>query len=58
MSVDIRLMKIENVGRKPGLEVWRVNKFELEEVPKEEIGKFYSGDCYVLLSVRVRKRVN
>ena len=52
MSVEIRLMNINDVGKKKGLDVWRVNNFELEEVPKEEHGVFYSGDCYVLLNVR------
>ncbi|XP_067001407.2 villin-1 [Anabrus simplex] len=29
--------------------VWRVNQFELEEVPEKEHGIFFSGDSYVIL---------
>lgn len=31
------------------LEVWRINGSAKNLVPKEEIGKFYSGDCYIVL---------
>ncbi|KAL1569389.1 Villin-3 [Salvia divinorum] len=31
------------------LEVWRINGSEKTAVPAEEIGKFYSGDCYIVL---------
>ncbi|THU54582.1 hypothetical protein C4D60_Mb10t26610 [Musa balbisiana] len=31
------------------LEVWRINSSAKSPVPKEEIGKFYSGDCYIVL---------
>ncbi|XP_041999575.1 villin-2-like [Salvia splendens] len=31
------------------LEVWRINGNEKTAVPAEDIGKFYSGDCYVVL---------
>jgi hypothetical protein len=31
------------------LEIWRVENFELEPVPKKEYGQFYAGDSYVLL---------
>ncbi|KAJ4978165.1 hypothetical protein NE237_008945 [Protea cynaroides] len=30
-------------------EVWRINGNAKTPVPKEEIGKFYSGDCYIVL---------
>ncbi|XP_043690540.1 villin-2-like isoform X2 [Telopea speciosissima] len=30
-------------------EVWRINGSAKTPVPKEEIGKFYSGDCYIVL---------
>ncbi|WOL06707.1 villin-3-like [Canna indica] len=33
------------------LEVWRINGSAKDPVPKEEIGKFYSGDCYVVLYI-------
>ncbi|KAK9075856.1 hypothetical protein SSX86_004185 [Deinandra increscens subsp. villosa] len=30
-------------------EVWRINGSAKTPVPKEDIGKFYSGDCYIVL---------
>ncbi|XP_068658853.1 villin-2 isoform X2 [Aristolochia californica] len=31
------------------VEVWRINGSVKTPIPKEEIGKFYSGDCYIVL---------
>lgn len=31
------------------LEVWRINGSAKSPVPQEDIGKFYSGDCYIIL---------
>lgn len=31
------------------LEVWRITESSKTPVPKEDIGKFYSGDCYIVL---------
>ncbi|TKY53361.1 Villin-2 protein [Spatholobus suberectus] len=31
------------------IEVWRINGNAKTALPKEEIGKFYSGDCYIAL---------
>lgn len=36
-------------GRAPGVEVWRVEQFEIKPWPKEEHGKFYKGDSYIVL---------
>jgi len=30
--------------------VWRVKKFQLDPVISSELGKFYSGDCYLIFS--------
>ena len=30
-------------------EIFRVDHFDLVQVPDEDHGKFYSGDCYVVL---------
>ena len=30
-------------------EIFRVDNFDLVQVPDEDHGKFYSGDCYVIL---------
>ena len=34
---------------KSAKEVYRVDNFDLLQVPEEDYGKFYSGDCYVIL---------
>ncbi|KAI7747483.1 hypothetical protein M8C21_025899 [Ambrosia artemisiifolia] len=31
------------------IEVWRINGSAKTPVPKEDIGKFYGGDCYIVL---------
>ena len=31
------------------IEVYRVNNFELESIPEKDYGKFYNGDCYVVM---------
>ncbi|VDL89548.1 unnamed protein product [Schistocephalus solidus] len=40
----------EKVGKatEPFLFVWRVKQFKLEDVPNEDIGKFYNGDSYIV----------
>lgn len=37
-------------GQRVGLEIWRINQFKVEKWPKEEYGKFYSGDSYIILN--------
>lgn len=36
-------------GQKAGLEIWRVEKMEVNNWPEDQYGSFYSGDCYVCL---------
>lgn len=36
----------DGTGKK---EIWRVEDFDLKPVPSEKYGKFFSGDCYVIL---------
>lgn len=36
-------------GKKIGIEIWRIEKFKVVAWPKEEYGKFYSGDSYIIL---------
>jgi len=35
----------------PQLFIWRIEKFQVNEWPKEEYGSFYSGDSYIVLNV-------
>ncbi|XP_029285380.1 scinderin like a [Cottoperca gobio] len=39
-----------NAGKKPGLQVWRIEKMDLAPVPTAFFGQFYSGDSYILLN--------
>ena len=41
---------LENAGKKIGLEIWRVNNFDLEDVPISQYGKFFKGDSYIILN--------
>lgn len=40
----------EGAGEKPGLEIWRIVKFKVTHWPKEDYGKFYNGDSYIILN--------
>lgn len=40
-----------NVGQKPGLCIWRIERFNLKKLKPSEYGKFYSGDSYLILNV-------
>jgi gelsolin len=41
----------KGVGQEPGLKVWRIEKFCIVEVPKEQVGNFFDGDSYIILNV-------
>lgn len=36
-------------GKKPGLQVWRIENLDLKPVPEALHGSFYTGDAYLLL---------
>ncbi|XP_019936216.1 scinderin like a [Paralichthys olivaceus] len=41
--------EFEIAGKKPGLQVWRIEKMDLTQVPPQLYGEFFSGDAYILL---------
>ncbi|XP_008295305.1 scinderin like a [Stegastes partitus] len=41
--------EFQTAGKKPGLQVWRVEKMDLVPVPHELHGSFFTGDAYILL---------
>ncbi|XP_042335641.1 gelsolin isoform X2 [Sceloporus undulatus] len=42
-------------GKEPGLQIWRIEKFDLVPVPKNLYGDFFTGDAYVILNT-IRQR--
>lgn len=45
----------KNAGQRPGLEIWRVENFAPVSYPKNDYGKFYSGDSYLVLNTKQDK---
>eukprot|EP00178_Gracilaria_changii_P017594 TRINITY_DN5017_c0_g1_i2.p1 TRINITY_DN5017_c0_g1~~TRINITY_DN5017_c0_g1_i2.p1 ORF type:complete len:398 (+),score=106.42 TRINITY_DN5017_c0_g1_i2:14-1207(+) len=47
----------EGVGTsmKPGIRVWRIEKFEVKKWPRNQYGKFYNGDSYIILRTYKKK---
>ncbi|ETE66883.1 Gelsolin [Ophiophagus hannah] len=44
-----------NAGKQPGLQIWRIEKFDLVPVPRNLYGDFFMGDAYVILNT-IRQR--
>lgn len=42
----------QTAGKEPGLQIWRVEDFELNLVGKSYHGSFYNGDCYLVLCTK------
>lgn len=42
--------EFERAGQKQGLQVWRVENFDLVPVPENLYGGFYTGDAYLILN--------
>uniref|UniRef100_A0A8C1B500 Gelsolin n=2 Tax=Cyprinus carpio TaxID=7962 RepID=A0A8C1B500_CYPCA len=42
--------EFERAGKEPGLQVWRIENFDLVAVPENLYGGFYTGDAYVVLN--------
>jgi gelsolin len=47
-----------NAGRAPGLQIWRIEKFQVKSIAKEDYGTFYSGDSYIVLHTYIKKGGN
>lgn len=41
--------EFQSAGKKPGLQIWRVEKMDLAPVPSKLYGDFYTGDAYIVL---------
>ncbi|XP_037946730.1 gelsolin-like isoform X1 [Teleopsis dalmanni] len=44
-----------NAGRAPGLEIWRIENFEPVVYPKNNYGKFFTGDSFIVLNTLQNK---
>ncbi|KAM4695645.1 gelsolin isoform 2-T2 [Rhinophrynus dorsalis] len=42
--------EFEKAGKGPGLQIWRVEKFDLVAVPQNQYGSFFTGDAYLILN--------
>jgi len=40
----------ENAGTVEGIQIWRIVKFQVTHWPKEDYGKFFNGDSYIVLN--------
>ncbi|XP_028408310.1 gelsolin-like protein 2 [Dendronephthya gigantea] len=40
----------KGAGQKPGVQIWRIQKFKVTHQQKDEYGKFFSGDSYIILN--------
>ena len=38
----------QKAGLKEGLQIWRIEKFNVKPWPVEEYGNFYTGDSYIV----------
>ncbi|XP_070852368.1 gelsolin isoform X2 [Drosophila suzukii] len=45
-----------NAGRTPGLEIWRIENFEPVAYSKNNFGKFYTGDSFIVLNTIENKK--
>jgi gelsolin len=39
----------DNAGKELGIQIWRIEKFQVVSWPKEEYGSFFDGDSYIVL---------
>ncbi|XP_045482618.1 gelsolin [Harmonia axyridis] len=47
--------EFEKAGQEEGIEIWRVEDFKPVAYPKDQYGKFYEGDSYIILRTKIRK---
>jgi gelsolin len=45
----------KSAGKTVGLEVWRIEKFQIVAWPKDQYGQFHSGDSYIVLNTYKKK---
>ncbi|XP_069815447.1 scinderin-like [Dendropsophus ebraccatus] len=50
--MNVKHLEFKKAGQHGGLQVWRIEKMKLAEVPKELYGNFYIGDAYIVLHTK------
>jgi len=45
----------KEAGKKVGLQIWRIEKFQVKSWPKDQYGSFYDGDSYIVLNTYNKK---
>lgn len=45
----------KNAGQKVGIQIWRIVNFKVTTWPKDDYGKFYDGDSYIILNTYKRE---
>ncbi|XP_053323586.1 villin-like protein [Spea bombifrons] len=40
---------LSNISRKPGLQIWSIEKMKMVPLPEKAYGSFFEGDCYIIL---------
>jgi len=47
-----------NAGKQCGLQIWRIEKFQVKSWPKEQYGSFFDGDSYICLNTYKKPGMN
>ncbi|KAM4028587.1 villin-1-like isoform 2-T2 [Anomaloglossus baeobatrachus] len=43
---------LANISRKPGLQIWSIEKMQMVPLPEKAYGSFFEGDCYIILFIK------
>ncbi|XP_040289675.1 villin-like protein [Bufo bufo] len=43
---------LANISRKPGLQIWSIEKLQMVPLPEKAYGSFFEGDCYIILFIK------
>ncbi|XP_028145378.1 actin depolymerising venom protein gelsolin 1 [Diabrotica virgifera virgifera] len=54
-GVKVMDPSFENAGQVDGLEIWRIEDFKPVPYPKNQYGKFYTGDSYIILNTKTTR---
>ncbi|XP_031810077.1 gelsolin isoform X2 [Sarcophilus harrisii] len=55
VSMVVEHAEFLKAGKEPGLQIWRVEQFDLVPVPKNLYGDFFTGDAYLILNTVKRR---